>query len=120
MDGVNAAYDQFKERVLAGRDISDADFSKIAGGRVWLGLQALSHGLVDELGDLSDGIKKVKELAGIPDTELARVKWITGPVKTQLPVSDIVEEPNSILNRIARPLLKDHFWMIPSDEIKFL
>ena len=39
----------------------------MAQGRVWTGAQALEHGLVDSLGDLSDAVKVARQLAELPD-----------------------------------------------------
>jgi protease-4 len=38
----------------------------IAGGRVWLGQEALELGLIDQLGGLPEALVKAQELAGLP------------------------------------------------------
>ena len=50
-------YSEFKERVSSGRNIPMSQMESIAGGRVWLGEEALEKGLVDGIGGLQDTIK---------------------------------------------------------------
>lgn len=59
-------YDRFITRVSDGRNKSKAEVNEIGRGRVWTGQDAVGIGLVDELGTLSTGIEKAKELAGLP------------------------------------------------------
>ncbi len=49
-------YSEFKERVSSGRNIPLNQMESIAGGRVWLGEEALEKGLVDGIGGLQDTI----------------------------------------------------------------
>jgi protease-4 len=58
---VNGIYVQFMERVAKGRKLSSKRVNQIARGRVWTGKDALSIGLVDELGNLSDVIAYAKK-----------------------------------------------------------
>lgn len=59
-------YQRFRSRVAAGRGQSIETIEEIARGRVWTGRQALSLGLVDEIGDFEAAVRRTKELAGIP------------------------------------------------------
>lgn len=59
-------YDQFKQVVARGRNMSLEEVESIAGGRVWTGRQASAHKLVDSHGDFRDAIKKAAELAAMP------------------------------------------------------
>jgi protease IV len=59
-------YQRFKARVAVGRGRSLEAIEEIARGRVWTGRQALSLGLVDEIGDVAMAVRKAKELAQIP------------------------------------------------------
>jgi len=56
---VNKIYETFTTKAAAGRNMSVEDLKKIAGGRVWSGLEAKQNGLVDELG----GMEKAIEIA---------------------------------------------------------
>lgn len=67
-------YDHFVTKAAEGRSLSKEEIQKVAKGRVWTGSQALSHGLVDELGGLSRAIALAKELAGIPENASVRLQ----------------------------------------------
>jgi protease-4 len=54
----------------------------VAQGRVWLGSEAKSRGLVDELGGLDTAIAMVKKRAHIPDGE--RVSVVTYPPRRSI------------------------------------
>lgn len=58
-------HEQFIKAVAEGRKMPVEELRKIADGRIFTGSQALSLGLVDELGNIEDAIKKAAELAGI-------------------------------------------------------
>jgi protease IV len=58
-------YDEFKDRVLRGREMDPENLEGIAGGRVWTGAEASENGLVDELGGFREAFAKARELAGI-------------------------------------------------------
>ncbi len=58
-------YDEFKDRVGKGRDMSLQEVEDIAGGRVWTGREALEHGLVDEIGGYRSALSRAWELAEI-------------------------------------------------------
>lgn len=60
-------YQQFIAHVARSRSLSLEAVDAVGGGRVWTGIQAKEHGLVDELGDLRIALKKARELAGLPD-----------------------------------------------------
>lgn len=62
---VDASYDQFKARVITGRNLTHRTIEPLAGGRVWLGSQALQHGLIDALGNLETAIEKARTLVGL-------------------------------------------------------
>jgi protease IV len=59
-------YQRFKARVAAGRGQAIEAVEEIARGRVWTGRQALSLGLIDEVGDFEAAVRRAKELAEIP------------------------------------------------------
>ncbi|MBC7870530.1 MAG: signal peptide peptidase SppA [Chitinophagaceae bacterium] len=64
---IERIYGQFIGRVALSRKMSIEAVDAVGGGRVWTGAQALEHGLVDELGDLQTALKKVRELANLPE-----------------------------------------------------
>jgi len=58
-------YLEFKNRVIEGRKLGDAELEAIAQGKVWTGEQALEIGLVDEIGGLKQAIAFAAESAKI-------------------------------------------------------
>jgi len=60
-------YRQFVKHVSDSRKLADEAIDAVGGGRVWTGIQAKNHGLIDELGDLRAALKKARELANLPD-----------------------------------------------------
>ena len=64
-EGVQMTYDTFLERVAEGRDMTKEEVNEVAQGRVWSGVDAVSLGLVDELGNLEDAIDEAAKMAGL-------------------------------------------------------
>jgi protease IV len=64
---ITRGYDLFIGRVAAARRMSTQAVDAVGGGRVWTGAQALQHGLVDQIGTLSDAVAKARALANLPD-----------------------------------------------------
>jgi protease-4 len=63
---IDDTYNLFLERVAGTRpNMSEEDVHQVAQGRVWTGRQAHERGLVDELGDLQQAIRRVKTEAGM-------------------------------------------------------
>ena len=54
---VESIYDLFLSRVSEGRGRTLADVDAVARGRVWTGEQAVTRGLVDELGGLRVAVR---------------------------------------------------------------
>jgi len=59
-------HNQFIQAVADGRGRPVKEITALADGRVFTGRQAVDVGLVDELGDLKQAIRRAGELAGIP------------------------------------------------------
>jgi signal peptide peptidase SppA len=59
---VDALYRQFVDKVAAGRKLERERAEQAAQGRVWTGIDAREHGLVDELGDVDRAIELAREL----------------------------------------------------------
>ncbi len=55
------------ERLAAPKEI-------VASGRIWLGLEAVQLGLIDQLGDETDAIRRAAELAGLHRFDLISVE----------------------------------------------
>jgi protease-4 len=82
---IDGLYSQFRQVVLAGRGIEAEQFEAVAGGRVWLGRQALERRLVDQLGDLTQAIEKARELARVRRDRWTPVAWISSGRGAALP-----------------------------------
>lgn len=66
-------YKEFKSRVITNRKISDAKLETLAQGRIWLGEEAKSNGLVDEIGSLDDTIKALAKTLNLTSYEVIDV-----------------------------------------------
>ncbi len=71
--GIDESYADFIGKVAAARRRKPQDIEPVAQGRVWLGSQAKTNGLVDELGGLDTAIDLAKKKAGIPASEQVSV-----------------------------------------------
>jgi len=91
--GIDASYQDFVTKVANARHRPFNEIEPVAQGRVWLGSQAKSRGLVDELGGLDTAIDLVKKKANIPAGE--RVTVITYP------------PPRSLLELLTRRTSQD-------------
>jgi protease-4 len=68
-EGIDANYHDFVAKVADARRRPYDTIEPLAQGRVWLGAQAASNGLVDELGGIDRAIELVKKKAHIPASE---------------------------------------------------
>jgi protease IV len=59
-------YVRFKQRVAEGRGMTLEQVEEVAKGRLWTGAEAVTRGLVDELGGFQRAVELAGELAGIP------------------------------------------------------
>ncbi|MDR0218596.1 MAG: signal peptide peptidase SppA [Enterobacteriaceae bacterium] len=71
---VDNNYNQFVGLVANSRHKTVDEIKKIAEGRVWSGGDAKKNGLVDQLGDFDDAVKKASALAGL---KTASLNWMT-------------------------------------------
>ncbi len=67
-------YEEFKERVSGGRGIDSESLEKIAGGRVWLGEEAVKNGLVDEIGGIEAAIEGMAEYLELKEYSVVEVR----------------------------------------------
>ncbi len=65
--GVEKIYDDFITKVAEGRGMTKEQVDSIGQGRVWMGLDALKIGLVDEIGGLDRAIEIASESAKLGD-----------------------------------------------------
>ena len=81
-DGIDESYRDFVAKVADARRRKFDEIEPLAQGRVWLGSQAKSRGLVDELGGLDTALELVKKKANIAATE--RVRLVKYPGRRNL------------------------------------
>jgi len=62
---IDSIHSQFIDAVALGRSLDRESVAAIADGRIFSGEQARELGLVDELGNLQDAIKRAAVIAGI-------------------------------------------------------
>lgn len=76
---VERHYHTFVERVSAGRRMEPTDVHAHAQGRAWLGEDAKTRGLVDEIGGLEAAIAEARKLGGIPEDERIALREFRRP-----------------------------------------
>jgi protease-4 len=66
---MEAVYDTFVERVAEGRNLSVETVKRLGQGRIWSGVRARGHGLVDHLGGPLEALRDVRQRAGLLESE---------------------------------------------------
>ncbi|KAJ2803890.1 hypothetical protein H4R20_002711 [Coemansia guatemalensis] len=72
---VDNIYEDFTKRVAKDRGYSNEDVEEVAQGRVFTGIQALSNGLVDEMGSFTRAIESAAEM-GLEVLVPAKIKTL--------------------------------------------
>ena len=72
-DNLYQSYVEFVTKAAQSRGMTFEQLEPYAQGRTWMGTDALSHDLIDELGGLDRAIELAKEKAGIDSTESVKV-----------------------------------------------
>lgn len=106
---INDTYDDFISGVADSRVMGKQDVDMIAQGQVWTGTDALSNGLIDELGTYDDAIRAAAELAGIDDeygqklietkvspTEQLILDFLSLAKRTGLDISSVMRRPTAL------------------------
>jgi len=129
---VSRGYDEFLERVEAGRKKSREQVDAIAQGRVWAGSDARRLGLVDQLGTFTDAVKAAarraklssysteflepeltwtEQLALALKSQLARVAFRAGPSeRALLQVAQRLDPVTQEAARLARFSVPNHLY----------
>lgn len=87
---IGGTYRRFVGRVAAGRRKTQDEIGAIARGRVWTGRQALDRGLVDELGDFAQAVRRAADLAKVPAAQAVAAITIRAPQAAPVPVAERV------------------------------
>jgi protease-4 len=67
---IESGYEEFLSLVAEGRGMTVADVDKVAQGRVWAGVTAKEHGLVDHLGGFDEAVKAAASAAELEEYNL--------------------------------------------------
>ena len=105
------SYQRFLEVVSESRKKDVSEINKIAGGRVWIGTDALQIDIIDELGDIEDAIGKAAALAEISEYQLKYSSSDVSFVETVL---------SEIFGKLSLPLEKIKFVKASESIYKFL
>ncbi|OBG20163.1 signal peptide peptidase SppA [Mycolicibacterium celeriflavum] len=109
-------YNDFVDRVAAGRNMTVEAVEAVAQGRVWTGADALERGLVDELGGLRTAIERAKVLSGLDRKADVRIVDYPGlslmdllrPKPSSLPAAASVPEAvAALLSRSVAQVFSD-------------
>ncbi len=104
---VDAFYDRFVDRVVAGRSLDRARVLELATGEVWLGSEAVELGLADATGDLDDAIEAAAAMAGVPP-EASPVR-LRRPLLARLADRFATRLATSIADELETRLMRDRF-----------
>ena len=75
-EGIEATYRSFVTKVAVARKKTYDQIDPLAQGRVWMGAQAASNGLVDRLGGLNEAVQLLRQKAKFaPDTAMMLVPF---------------------------------------------
>ena len=84
---VDLIYSDFLTKVASGRHLSIEKVHRLARGRVWTGSDAKTHGLVDELGGISDAIAYAIKKAKLKNP---KIKFF--PIYNPKPLDKLIEQ----------------------------
>lgn len=102
-NAIDHAYSVFVNNVASAREKSFDDIDAVAQGRVWAGVDAAQHGLVDKLGSFKDALDAAAERAGLG--EGYKVKYIEPPMGWR---QALALRTQTLAARITRTLLPEH------------
>ena len=105
------SYRRFLEVVSESRKKDVSEINKIAGGRVWIGTDALQIDIIDELGSIDNAIEKAAALAEISEYQLKYSSSDVSFVETVL---------SEIFGKLSLPLEKIKFVKASESIYKFL
>ncbi len=109
-----AVYDEFKDRVVRGREMDPATLEDLAGGRVWTGAEALERGLVDEVGGFRDALGKARSLAGMDGTDAGTFLKVSVPTGARPSPGDPVRDAVDAILEAFAELKTSRVWaMVP-------
>ncbi|NMP26749.1 signal peptide peptidase SppA [Rahnella sp. SAP-1] len=100
---IENGYRTFLGLVATSRNKTPEQIDQIAQGHVWIGSDAKNNGLVDQLGDFDDAVKKAAELAKLPKWQL---NWfVDQPSLTDMLFSQMNASVHAMLPAVAQAYL---------------
>ncbi|ENN6983550.1 signal peptide peptidase SppA [Vibrio parahaemolyticus] len=101
--GIEHGYKRFISLVGSNRDMTVEEVDKVAQGRVWTGQDALSFGLVDQMGDFDNAVELAAKLANVTDYG---IYWVEEPLSpTELFLQEFMNQVKVSLGVDATSLL---------------
>ncbi|HHG3295185.1 TPA: signal peptide peptidase SppA [Vibrio parahaemolyticus] len=101
--GIEHGYKRFISLVGSNRAMTVEEVDKVAQGRVWTGQDALSFGLVDQMGDFDDAVELAAKLANVTDYG---IYWVEEPLSpTELFLQEFMNQVKVSLSVDATSLL---------------
>ncbi|MFW1023972.1 signal peptide peptidase SppA [Vibrio parahaemolyticus] len=101
--GIEHGYKRFISLVGSNRAMTVEEVDKVAQGRVWTGQDALSFGLVDQMGDFDDAVELAAKLANVTDYG---IYWVEEPLSpTELFLQEFMNQVKVSLGVDATSLL---------------
>ena len=94
---LNDSYDDFLERVQSGRRMTRAELEPLAGGRIWMGTEALEHGLVDTLGDFEAALVRARSMADLPESHETPPVWLSAKPAAQRALMDPMKDAQRLI-----------------------
>ena len=117
---IEALYQEFIRRVADVRSLKPETVHTLGEGRLWLGRDALEHGLIDELGDLQDALDYLKGRLGFKRMKVVFLPKIKQPLISRMfqgkpsdavyMASDPVRIVKSCMDLQSTPLLLEPWW----------
>lgn len=80
---IDRIYQDFIAKAAAARRLDVARVDAVAQGRIWTGQQALSHGLIDQVGSLAEAVQVASRLARAEGAVLPARYWSQEPSRMQ-------------------------------------
>jgi protease-4 len=109
------SYAEFKQRVRDGRGLAEEQLEPIAGGRVWLGQEAVGLGLADTLGGLPEALLRAQELAGLAPDRSAPLLLLRGERTHLPPLPFPIDKPIDLAHELELALRPRVWALLPFD-----
>lgn len=114
---VERGYDLFTRRCADGRGMTQDEIKAIGEGRVWLGKDALTIGLVDELGNINNAIEKAAELANLGEYEITEYSGKRDALEELLKILDNTTPEERLVMKMREFVAEPRIMMLTPEVI---